>query len=322
MLSYDNDKESKIHLLSSEWVDDHSGIVQSQKFDRWYRNHNKDYTDALAEMTNTTHKTASEDTFIQYCKVQARHAKLMQSYRTNMGVLSGRIRRREKAQRTDGQVARLVAMRNSVDVEKAVKNDTGFTFRDVSCDKRGDKFVDSVFFGNGAVNIRGKGHRGYSKKGVIRALACSIFPGGKRVQAVVFNEWGTSSRCPCGSCVKMTSSHGKKTTQNTKKGRKGKEGEGYTDVSQPCNGFTRESGTSTTDTNTVNNNDNDNNQPALMRDTRFEVCSICKTEWPHDVVSVVNMLQISTRMIRGDDRPTWLSPAKKENVDNSKGSGI
>jgi len=49
------------------------------------------------------------------------------------------------------------------------------------------------------------------------------------------------------------------------------------------------------------------------------VCSECETQWPHDVVSVVNMLQISARLITGEDRPAWLD--RKSVVDN-KGSGV
>ena len=257
-------------------------------------------------MSKVTRKTACHDKFIDYCRARGRYDSVMREYRRNSGVLSGRIRRREKAQRTNAQLARLVAMKSSDDVKEAVKNSAVNKFRNVPRHKRGDNFVDTVFFGDGAVNLRGKGHRGYSKKGIIRALACSIFPGGKRVQVVVFNEWGTSSHCPCGEGDKMKS-----------KRKKEGEGEGDKDKSQPCNGITSDSGTSTTNTNTVNNNDNDNNQPALMQDTRFNVCNACETEWPHDVVSVVNMLQIANAMIKGKGPPTWLS--RKEKVVDSNG---
>ena len=55
------------------------------------------------------------------------------------------------------------------------------------------------------------------------------------------------------------------------------------------------------------------------RDTRIEVCSECQTQWPHDVVSVVNMLQISARLITGEGRPAWLD---RKSVVYNKGSGV
>ena len=74
----------------------------------------------------------------------------------------------------------------------------------------------------------------------------------------------------------------------------------------------------------INNNKNTNtNTETLMRDTRIEVCSECETQWPHDVVSVVNMLQISARLITGEGRPAWLDrKSVVYNKDKDKGSGV
>ena len=322
-----NTNENRIHLLSSKWVDEHSGIIRSQEFDKCYRSTNKPYRDALTDMAKTTHKTGSYGEFTKYCQVQAKHTDAMRDYRGDPGVLKFKIRRREDRQRTSGQIARLVAMKSSARIEKAVENDGAFRFDDLDdLVERANQFVTTVFLGDGALNLRGKGHRGYSKKGVMRDVCCKIFPGGKRVQAVVFDEWGTSSRCPCGrSFARMKSHTGKDGDDNDSRGgRKNMRGgrEGETDESQPCNGNLSESGTtSTTETKKINNNNKNTNTntEALMRDTRIEVCSECETQWPHDVVSVVNMLQISARLITGEDRPAWLD---RKSVVYNKGSGV
>jgi len=108
--------------------------------------------------------------------------------------------------------------------------------------KRPDRYVDTVFFGNGAVNLRGRGHRGYSKKGVIRACASSIFPGGKRVNAVVFNEAFTSCRCPtCKTKDKMLRKKGVDEENEEKRGREFEKEK----KSQPSNGNTSDSDTPT-----------------------------------------------------------------------------
>ena len=244
-------REARIHLLSSKWVDEHSGICRSQDFDKRYRSTNKPYRDALTDMAKTTHKTGSYGEFTKYCQVQAKHTDAMRDYRGDPGVLTLKIRRREDGQRTSGQIARLVAMKSSARIEKAVENDGAFRFDDFDdLVERANQFVTTVFLGDGALNLRGKGHRGYSKKGVMRDVCCKIFPGGKRVQAVVSDECGTSSRCPCvRSFARMKSHTGKDGDDNDSRGgRKNMRGgrEGETDESQPCNGNLSESGTTST----------------------------------------------------------------------------
>ena len=165
-------------------------------------------------------------------------------------------------------------------------------------------FVDTAFFGDGAVNIRGKGHRGYSKKGVIRACASSIFPGRKRVRACVFNEAYTSSRCPaCKCCTKMKTEGGG--------GREDKEEEREREdenESQPDHGKPSDSETQTTITTSPTL---ETDSKTEENDTRKEVCECCGKIWPHDVVSIVNMLHIVSCNLKGKDHPSWLGPEKK-----------
>jgi predicted Zn-ribbon and HTH transcriptional regulator len=270
-------------------VDKKSGIVRSQLFDARYREENPEYARGIEEMSATTKRTADPDSYGAYLQARARCEGELRKYRTDPRVLAAKIRRRENGQRTDGQLARMVAMASSDDVRRGV--DKG----DFSAD---GGFVDAVFFGDGAVNIRGKGHRGYSKKGVIRALACSKFPGNRRVQAVVINEWGTSSRCPC--CKSGGRMEPKKITEIDKNKKQD---------TQPYNGQPSGSGTSSNPS--VITESNKTNKMA-HRDNRVEFCPRCKYEWPHDVVSVVNMLHISSHMIRGGGRPEWLARSAKQ----------
>ena len=42
-------------------------------------------------------------------------------------------------------------------------------------------------------------------------------------------------------------------------------------------------------------------------DNRMECCSECGSEFPHDVVSIENFLQIALAMLKGEYRPAYLT---------------
>ena len=83
--------------------------------------------------------------------------------------------------------------------------------------------------------------------------------------------------------------------------------------SQPSNGNTSDSDTPTTIT-TSPSLEIENSQE---KDTRKEVCQKCGEEWPHDVVSIVNMLNIVSCYLKGEERPTWLCPETREEKKSS-----
>ena len=275
----------EIHLLSSRWVDKHNEMEKNKRFEQRYRKDkgkNTKYGDVLEGMSKEKKDATNPDDFLGYCKYRIDPE--MKEYRENPHVLARRIRSREACQRTTMKIAKMIAMTKDKDIKNAITQDK-FSGK--------VKFVDSVFFGDGAVNVRGKGHRGYSKKGVIRAVACAKYPGDKRVQVVVPSEWGTSSRCPSCKCEQKLKSEIR--------------GGGDSNKSQPGNGYPSEF-----DFSTETDSDCDDNESDTKKgDNRVEVCTKCKMKWPHDVVSIVNMMHISACMIQGQERPKWLSPVKQ-----------
>ena len=94
--------------------------------------------------------------------------------------------------------------------------------------------------------------------------------------------------------------------------KKGRESE-KEKKSQPSNGNTSDSDTPTTIT-TSRPLEIENSQE---KDTRKEVCQQCGEEWPHDVVSIVNMLNIVSCHLKGEKRPAWLCPKTREEKESS-----
>lgn len=231
-----------IHLVGHKWVDEKSGINWSQKFDKTYRRRVPDYQKYLDEVSEESSKTSDPDKFGHFCKMTAKWDKERRMYRQDARKLAMKTRIREKRQKTTASLARIVSMVKTEDI----KNELAGNREKIKIDKDTEMlFVNTAFFGDGAVNIRGKGHRGYSKKGVIRACASSIFPGGKRVRACVFNEAYTSSRCPsCKSTPKMKTQGGRRDDKEDEdEGEREREDE---NESQPNNGNPGDSETPTT----------------------------------------------------------------------------
>jgi hypothetical protein len=249
-----NGTDSGIHLLTHEWVDEESGINWSQKYDENYRTKNSAYKNYLDEASEEASRTSDPTKFEQYCKMTAKWDLERRKYREDPRKLAMMTRIREKRQKTTAALARLITMTKIEDIKKELAGKR----EEIVIDKEGATFVDTAFIGDGALNIRGRGYRGYAKKGITRACASSYLPGGKRVRVCVFNEAYTSSRCP--SC---------KTTQKMKSQR-------------------------------------GDSETTEVKDTRMEVCINCDKKWPHDVVSIVNMLYIASCDLTDEDRPSWL----------------
>ena len=167
-------------------------------------------------------------------------------------------------------------------------------------------FVDQVFFGNGAIGIHGKGHAPQPRKAIVKSIASSRYPGGKRVQCIIFNEQYTSCRCP--KC--------KDKSLKLEKKEKEKEGEGEErkgeDESQPSKGNTN------SESATLLSSEREFDEALQQYDGRRDVCSKCGTAWPHDVVSLVNMSHIARSILLGEERPHWLYPSEKASAVGAK----
>ena len=127
--------------------------------------------------------------------------------------------------------------------------------------------VDLVFFGNGSLR-HSRVHAPVSTKGFARAF-------GRIKPTIIIDEYKTSSWCPqCESKLHCRTSSQSESSVPT----------------MPLQG------------NYV--------EQLISEDTpdnRMECCSECGSEFPHDVVSIENFLQIALALLKGECRPAYLT---------------
>ena len=127
--------------------------------------------------------------------------------------------------------------------------------------------VDLVFFGNGSLR-HSRRHAPVSTKGFARAF-------GRIKPTIIIDEYKTSSWCPqCESKLHCRTSSQSESSVPT----------------MPLQG------------NYV--------EQLISEDTpdnRMECCAECGSEFPHDVVSIENFLQIALALLKGEYRPAYLT---------------